>query len=252
MTTMDYRERLQIEKRYHDEKYREHAFDPTTRGRVARASRAFWAAVGEPTGLTILDFGCGNGWLSIQMATRGNRVHGFDISAPLIERAQRSAASAGVADRAMFHEMAAEDLDFPAESFDMVIGTSILHHTDLEITLSKIRKVLKADGTAIFLEPLNQNVLLKTWRLLTPWRRTATERAFTRDDLACVRRLFPATRFTFYSLTAILTAGLLLLRPASRVLELANERLEDLDEHLLRALPSLGRFSAVVVMEMRK
>jgi hypothetical protein len=36
------------------------------------------------------------------------------------------------------------------------------------------------------------------------------------------------------------------------VLELANERLEDLDEHLLRALPSLGRFSAVVVMEMRK
>jgi 2-polyprenyl-3-methyl-5-hydroxy-6-metoxy-1,4-benzoquinol methylase len=249
---MDYQERLRIEKRYHDEKYREHAVDPTTRGRVTRASRRFWSAVGEPTGLTILDFGCGNGWLGILMARRGNRVHGFDISAPLIARARQSAEGAGVADRAMFHEMAAEQLDFPADSFDMVIGTSILHHTDLEISLSKIRKVLKQDGTAIFLEPLNQNVLLRIWRLLTPWRRTATERAFTREDLARVRRLFPATRFTFFSFTAILTAGLLLLRPSSRLLESANERLEDIDEFALRTFPSLGRFSAVVVMEMRK
>lgn len=245
-----YTDRQQAEKRWHDEKYRHEAKGETRR--IDRASRRFWEIVGRPTGLTILDFGCGDGWLSVSLARQGNRLHGFDISESLIARAKEAAAKANVGDRATFKEMAAESLDYPNDSFDMVIGTSILHHTDLEVTLDRLNKVLKSGGTAIFLEPLNQNLALRIWRLLTPWRRTETERAFTREDVSRVRQFFPGTRFSYYCLTSMFTTGLLLFAPRSRVLSFTNDLLEAVDERVLAMFPGLGRLSAVVIMEMRK
>jgi 2-polyprenyl-3-methyl-5-hydroxy-6-metoxy-1,4-benzoquinol methylase len=251
MASIDYTERQRIEKRYHDEKYRDGAIDKTHR-RTDRSSQRFWETVGRPRGLTILDFGCGNGWLSVALAKQGNRVHGFDISSVLVQSARQMAEASNVADRATFIEMAAENLDYPDETFDMVIGESILHHTDLDVALERIRRVLKPGGRAIFLEPLNQNIALKIWRALTPWRRTRTERAFTRQDIASVRKTFPATRFSYHAFASMFTTGLLMLAPRSRVLGLTHEMFQDFDEYLLAKFPSLGRFSAVAVMDMRK
>jgi 2-polyprenyl-3-methyl-5-hydroxy-6-metoxy-1,4-benzoquinol methylase len=251
MASIEYTERQRIEKRYHDEKYRESAIDKTQR-RTDRASQRFWETVGRPNGLTILDFGCGNGWLSVALAKQGNRVHGFDISSVLVQSARQMAEASNVGDRATFMEMAAENLDYPDQTFDMVIGESILHHTDLDVALQRMRAVLKHDGRAIFLEPLNQNIALKIWRALTPWRRTRTERAFTRQDIASVRKAFPATRFSYYAFASMFTTGLLMLAPRSRILCFIHKRFEDFDECLLAAFPSLGRFSAVTIMDMRK
>lgn len=248
---IEYTERQRIEKRYHDDKFREPVGGDGA-GIPTRASRHFWDSVGKPRGKTVLDFGCGDGWLSVRLATLGNRVHAFDISEVLIARANELARASDVAGDISFTEMAAENLDYPADHFDLVIGTSILHHTDLDVTLRRLRNVLKATGTAVFIEPLNQNVALKLWRLLTPWRRSRTERALTREDLALVRRLFPASRFTYFCLASMLTEGLRLFAPESRFANALNERFDALDERLLRAFPSLGRFSAVVVLEMRK
>jgi len=243
-------ERQQIEKRYHDNKYREHG--DSAGGARTRAYTRFWGIIGLPKGLTILDFGCGNGWLSVLLADLGNRVYGFDISEVLIGMAQKFAEESKVSDRTVFKEMAAENIDFPPETFDLIVGSSILHHTDLDVTLLRIKNVLKADGTAIFMEPLNQNLLLRLWRLITPWRRTETERALTHEDLERIRRFFPATQFHYYCLTSMFSQGLLIAAPRSRALGIIHDRLEDLDEWLLTALPSMGRFSAVVVLQMRK
>jgi 2-polyprenyl-3-methyl-5-hydroxy-6-metoxy-1,4-benzoquinol methylase len=244
-------ERQRLEKQWHDEKFRVGAVVQDDR-RIDRASKRFWELVGHPTDQTILDFGCGDGWLSVSLAKKGNRLHGFDLSASLVSRARQLAEEARVADRATFREMAAETLDYPDASFDLVIGTSILHHVELEVTLQRLRRVLKPGGRAIFLEPLNQNIALKLWRLMTPWRRTKTERAFTSGDVAAVIRYFPATRFSYFCFTSMLGAGLLIAAPKSRIARGINQSLEKLDERLLVALPWLGRFSAVTVMDMRK
>ena len=249
----DYSERQRIEKLYHDEKYRDESVDEG--GRAANIKRAFgrfWDLIASAQGQTVLDFGCGTGWLSVALARRGNRVHGFDISGVLVERARRLAAEANVSDRVSFREMAAEHLDFPPDSFDLVVGSAVLHHTDLNVTLPCIKRVLKPTGRAIFVEPLNQNVFLAVWRRLTPWRRSATERAFTKEDLDTVRRYFPGMRMTFYCLTSIFAVGLLMVLPNSGIVHALNDRLDDLDERLVGWFPSLGRFSAVVLLEMRK
>ena len=244
-------ERQRIEKEWHDQKFRP-GIDVTDDRQVDRATKHFWAMVGQPQRLTILDFGCGDGWLSVKLAKQGNTLHGFDLSGALIARARQFAADAQVSDRATFKEMAAENLDYPDSSFDMIIGTSILHHTDLEITLQRIKQSLKPEGRAIFLEPLNQNIALRIWRLLTPWRRTKTERALTRGDLATITRLFPRTRFRYFCFTSMLAVALLFVAPRSRAAHRINSMLEDLDDRIFAMFPSLGRFAAVTVMDLRK
>ena len=249
--TIQYTERQRTEKLYHDQKFRQPLQTAPT-GIPAPASRKFWESVGRPQNKVILDFGCGDGWLSVPLAQLGNRVHGFDISEVLIARAKQRAAASNVSENVSFAEMAAENLNYPAEHFDLIIGTSILHHTDLESALRRIWTVLKPSGTAVFLEPLNQNLALRLWRLLTPWRRSSTERALTRADLAVIRRLFPSTRFHYFCFTSMFTEGLRLAVPRSRAAATLNRSLEKLDETLLRTFPALGRFSAVVVLEVRR
>jgi SAM-dependent methyltransferase len=250
MAVTQYSDRQRFEKQYHDEKYSGDATSPD--GLSAELQRRFWSLIGQPRRQTILDFGCGNGWVAVQLAALENRVYGFDISPVLIERATREAAAAGVAAITTFEEMAAEDLKYPDASFDLVVGSSILHHTELGTTLANIKRVLKADGTAVFMEPLNENFILRTWRFLTPWRRSRTERALTAGDIETVRRLFPETRFSYYGLTSILSQGLLLAVPSSRVVRRLNAWMERLDDRVLRARPSLGSLSAVVFMQIRK
>jgi 2-polyprenyl-3-methyl-5-hydroxy-6-metoxy-1,4-benzoquinol methylase len=249
MSSTSYTERQRIEKEWHDAKYEDGG---EGNRRVDTVSQKLWEIVGQPRGQTILDFGCGDGWVSVGLAKNGNDLHGFDISSALIERARHLAESSGVADRTTFKEMAAEELDYPNDFFDLVIGTSILHHVDLPVTLARIHSSLKANGTAIFLEPHNQNPALQLWRMLTPWRRTETERAFSREDLALVRRIFPTTRFNYYCLTSMFSGGLMLMAPKSKLLRGLNGALESFDGFLLSTFPSLGRFSAVTIMEMRK
>jgi hypothetical protein len=115
-----------------------------------------------------------------------------------------------------------------------------------------VQIVLKPTRTAIFLEPLNQSVFLRAWRLATPWRRSRTERALSKGDLDLVRRLFPSTRFNFYCFASMFTEGLMLALPRNATLGAINRRFEDFDEFLLNRFPAIGRFSAVVVLEMRK
>ena len=48
----------------------------------------FWEVVGEVKGKAILDLGCGQGWLSGELARRGAAVVGIDGAETLVERAR--------------------------------------------------------------------------------------------------------------------------------------------------------------------
>lgn len=56
--------------------------------RVAGTDEAILAAVRRHRPATVLDAGCGEGWLARALVAEGRRVRGVDGSAPLIERAR--------------------------------------------------------------------------------------------------------------------------------------------------------------------
>ncbi len=102
-------------------------------------------------GKRVLDYGCGAGENTTPLAARGASVVGLDLSPELIALANR---------RVALHELQAEfvvgschEIPLADNHVDVVFGTAILHHLDLELAASEVWRVLKPGGLAIFSEP---------------------------------------------------------------------------------------------------
>jgi ubiquinone/menaquinone biosynthesis C-methylase UbiE len=74
--------------------------------------------------LEALDAGCGTGFLSFELAARGHRVTGVDFAPAMLAEARRKAAQQNVPVR--FEEADAEQLPFPAASFDLAVSRHLL------------------------------------------------------------------------------------------------------------------------------
>src|SRR5215471_8728784 len=93
------------------------------------AERAAWDRIFElvlrgRSALDTLDAGCGTGFLSLELASRGHRVTGVDFAPEMLAEARRKAAERTVSVR--FEEADAEHLPFPPASFDLAISRHVL------------------------------------------------------------------------------------------------------------------------------
>ncbi len=204
------------------------------------------ARLGDVYDLRVVDLGCGPGDYSIFVARHGAAVAAVDVSAAALEITRRRAAASGVAERVTTHLMPAEQLGFPAASFDWVVGFGVLHHTDLARLGPELRRVLKPGGRALFREPLGANPLLEFARQHLPYQRkyhSRHERPLTYADIATLGQFFHATHirefYLFSSLSRLLGGeGGVIFRALWAV-----------DSILLRCFPFLRRLCRYVVVE---
>jgi ubiquinone/menaquinone biosynthesis C-methylase UbiE len=88
----------------------------------------------------ILDYGCGEGVLSILIAEKGFNVVGIDISEPNIEVANTMANEKNL--DIQFVNGDGEDLPFEDKEFDLVVASHVVEHLpDLEKGLNEIKRV---------------------------------------------------------------------------------------------------------------
>jgi len=81
----------------------------------------------------------------------------------------------------------AENIPFPAEYFDRIIVTCLLHHVDQpELVLREIHRVLKKDGSASIFLPCDPGLLLRLIRSITSAKR-AKKLGFQGYDLLNAR-----------------------------------------------------------------
>ncbi|MBF0141697.1 MAG: methyltransferase domain-containing protein [Magnetococcales bacterium] len=132
-------------------------------------------------GIKALEIGCGTGLFTAMFAKSGAEILAVDISADLLKRAnERELPPEQV--RFMAKPFEACGLEGP---FDAVIGSSILHHLDLDPALDNIFRLLKPGGWMSFAEPnlLNPQVFLeRNLRFLFP-QVSPDETAFVRRRL---------------------------------------------------------------------
>jgi ubiquinone/menaquinone biosynthesis C-methylase UbiE len=141
----------------------------------------------------VLDYCCGNGRMSINMAKMGaSEVVGIDISDVSIENAKRHAREEGLAKKTNFFVMDAENMTFDNESFDLVYESGVLHHLNLEQAYSEIGRVLKAGGSSICIEALGHNPIIQYYRERTPQLRTdwEIEHILKRKDIELAKTYF--------------------------------------------------------------
>jgi SAM-dependent methyltransferase len=112
------------------------------------------SAIGDPSGLDVLDIGCGEGYLSRELARRGAaRVTGADRSQALVEAAREAAAADPVTE---YTEADAADLPFGSGSFDLIVANHVLNDLpDVSGPIAELARVLRPGGrlVALILHP---------------------------------------------------------------------------------------------------
>ena len=202
------------------------------------------------SGKRLLDFGCGTGQTSTQLAALGAFVVGIDISPELIELARRRAELDGVADQVQFQNV--DLLKAPPDSFDLVLCSAVLHHVDFRVVLPILRSCLKPGGKIVIGEPIAASVLLRRIRNWLPVSRDASpdEKQFDAAEIAAIAGVFDRAELSYFNLTSRL------IRFVPRAFDLENAPaasrgavlfMMTIDRWLSR-LPFLHRFYGAVTI----
>ena len=83
-----------------------------------------------------------------------------------------------------------ENTKLSSNYFDIIYGVGILHHLNLNKTVKEIERLLKKNGSLIFIEPLGTNPFINLYRKLTPNSRSKDEHPLTFNDIRYFKGLF--------------------------------------------------------------
>jgi SAM-dependent methyltransferase len=139
------------------------------------------------------------------LARHGAEAVGIDISEVSIGNAKSKAIQEGVGNNSRFFVMDAEELQFDADCFDLVICGGVLHHLEVEKAYSELARVLKPDGEIICGEPLVHNPFIQHYRKRTPHLRTEweTEHILSKDSLELAKNYFGKVDVRCFHLAAL-------------------------------------------------
>jgi len=111
------------------------------------------------SGMSVLELGCGTGSFTRELARSGADIVAIDVSPELLEVATANCSAPNV----RYEIQNAYELSYPEGVFDSVVGSSVLHHLEIEAALREIYRVLKPGGQISFTEPnmLNPQIAIQ-------------------------------------------------------------------------------------------
>ncbi len=156
---------------------------PAGQRRWQRRVALFTAFLGQQ-GKKVLEIGCGTGLFTQELAHTGQSITAIDISPDLLEKAKQRVTATNVS----FACENAYQTTFADNSFQAIVGSSCLHHLELQPALREFHRLLQAGGSIMFTEPnmLNPQIMLQK---NIPWLKrragdSPDETAFIRFMLA--------------------------------------------------------------------
>jgi ubiquinone/menaquinone biosynthesis C-methylase UbiE len=105
-------------------------------------------AMGDVTGKTILDLGCGTGRQTLRLASRGAKVTGVDQSEGMLEKAKAKDTTGAIT---FLHVNLDDKFPFQDDAFDWVVSFLALEHlSNLRQFFTHCRRVCRHSGSLYF------------------------------------------------------------------------------------------------------
>jgi arsenite methyltransferase len=156
--------------------------------------KAYLDALGDLTGLSVLEIGCGTGVITRDLANRvgdRGRIVGSDPSAGMIAVARQLADDAGLRGL-QFEVQDARELPYSDGTFDLVVVVTVLSHvTDPVSVLREVTRVTKPGGRVLIVDgdfaanQIEHPDRETTAKIITAWRANVV------NDPYLTRRLGP-------------------------------------------------------------
>jgi 2-polyprenyl-3-methyl-5-hydroxy-6-metoxy-1,4-benzoquinol methylase len=99
---------------------------------------------------TVLDLGCGSGWLSVFLSREGFQVTGIDVADHALDLGKQWADMENL--KIQFDVGDLGDLPYADNSFDAVVANSIIEHLPLSlavVAMTKLKSIICSGGTFI-------------------------------------------------------------------------------------------------------
>jgi ubiquinone/menaquinone biosynthesis C-methylase UbiE len=110
-----------------------------------------WKFAGDINGLTVLDAGCGTGYLSLKLADKGANVTGVDFSPKMIQIALENSKSSGH-DISFLVDSCSNLKSIKDNQFDLIVCNYVLMDLpDLKGAISSFYRVLKEKAAAVLI-----------------------------------------------------------------------------------------------------
>jgi SAM-dependent methyltransferase len=198
----------------------------------------------------ILDFGCGSGDSTTELAALGYDVLGIDVSPDLIALAEERARLDGVVDRAKFLAVDGTTATLPKEAFDLVLVQAVLHHVDLAESLRTLEHVLQPGGYLIIVEPVAYSRTLQWLRDRSPVEKdiSPNERQLNHEDIRQIAGRFEIVRTRHFT---VFQRVMRLVKATGPIYDWPARFLSVVD-YLLLSLPLMSHLAATVVLLCRK
>jgi ubiquinone/menaquinone biosynthesis C-methylase UbiE len=244
--------RQEAEKHFHDRKYagekRKNYYDL---GFKSIIFNRLVSKLGNIEDKKVLEFGCGEGWFTKILAAKGAEVWAFDISDEAVIKNIAKMETFDFKYEVHVNQMTAEKLAYEDDMFDLIVGNAILHHTELDASIKEIKRVLKKNGKAFFLEPLGHNPLLNLYRKLTPHLRSRDEVPLKIHDFSIFESSFPRFEHEEYYLTAIFALFFYFFRSEKLMLK-TRDFLHIIDSQILSLFPDARKYCWYSILCMQK
>jgi ubiquinone/menaquinone biosynthesis C-methylase UbiE len=195
----------------------------------------------------VLEYGCGSqGYSAFYTAKRkADYVIGIDISEIAIRKAKQKVLDEQL-QNISFIVMNAEEMDFTDNNFDLICGSGILHHLNIEKALSEISRTLDPDGIAIFSEPLGHNPFINLFRKVTPGMRTKDEHPLLMKDFKAAKRFFRDVEVHYFHILSLIAIPFWRFSFFNKLLD----RLEYADEILFGFFPFVKKYAWYAVISL--
>lgn len=204
-----------------------------------------------------LDLGCGEGVAAVRLAYLGYHVDGIDLSDADLQLARRLVKRYNLESRCAFARMSPQQLDYPAATFDLIVGLDVLEFMDVAAVAGQVHRTLKPGGAAVFkccvespTRSTETEIVGKTPAALiqsvVQSQHRRRERQLTGEDLRLIHNQFTQVeikRFTIFNRLGRLMAATVRRRP---------DQLQRSDDDLIRLCPPLADLNDTAVIICQK